>query len=63
LNISDIIQNNKDEKSLKHADAVCSTHNLVPPKKDISDSEREKAFGKVSKALDPDLVDEKEVKK
>jgi hypothetical protein len=63
LNISDVIQNNKDEKSLKRADAICSTHNLVPPKKDISDSEREKAFGKVSKALDPDLIEEKGIKK
>jgi hypothetical protein len=63
MNISDVIQNNKDEKSLKHANAVCSTHNLVPPKKDISDSEREKAFGKVSKALDSEPIEEKEIKK
>jgi hypothetical protein len=59
MNISDVIQNNKDEKSLKHSNAVCSTHNLVPPKKDISDSEREKAFNKVSKVLDPEPTEEK----
>lgn len=59
MEISDVIKNNREEKGLKRGDAVCSTHNLVPPKKDITDSEREKAFAKMTKD-EPKPVDKKD---
>lgn len=62
MEISDVIKNNREEKGLKRGDAVCSTHNLVPPKKDITESEREKAFAKVAKD-EPEPVTAKEAKK
>jgi hypothetical protein len=57
--MTEAIKQNKEEKGFRHIPTgeLCSTHNLVPPQKDITEDVVKKAVNKIYPDLDKQVTE------